>query len=113
VNEERLGVERALVRFPGKGRRQGALIAALKTCPGVRQVIELSAAGDVLAILLFRGPGDRKAVRSALEEMDRPMYWDDVVLEDHEPAISTWQRLLRRAAEDEGLATDPEQDIPA
>ncbi len=103
VDENRLGFELAVVRFPGQGGRQKELVKALKKVVGVRQIIETEESGDVLAILIFAGLEQRRDLRARLEELSERFFWENVLSETHEPALVTWQELARTAADAEGL----------
>jgi hypothetical protein len=104
IDERRLDLELALVTFPGDGRHQGGLIRALAGTAGVRQVIETAHKRDVIAIVVFSGPEQRRELQASLEELAERRIWDDILFETHEPAINTWRALSRRAAEEEDLA---------
>src|SRR5947207_2841916 len=54
VDERRLNLETVLLRFPGDGRRQSALLAMLDDVPGIRQVIETASRREVVAIAVVR-----------------------------------------------------------
>ena len=104
VDEAALEVETALLRFPGSGRRQSALIDGLTCLPGVRQVIETAHLRDVFAVVIFLGPTHRRDLRAQVEELAPEVVWDDVLFETHEPTVRSWQELARRTAAREGLA---------
>jgi hypothetical protein len=103
VNEIALGLELALVRFPGSGSRQSQLLANLKQAEGVRQIFETAHSRDVHAVVVFKGPRKRLELRARLEEFAHELFWDDVLFETSEPASATWQALTRDEARDEGL----------
>jgi hypothetical protein len=99
IEELRLDLEVAFVQFPGDCGRQSDLIEALRTIPGVRQLVELQQDRTVVALLLFSGSEQRTDLRSRLEEIAPRFFWDDVIFETHEPARQAWRELARRAAQ--------------
>lgn len=103
IHELRLDLEVAVVRFPGNGARQGDLIRALTDLPGVRHIIETAGVRDVLAIVVFSGPRERRDLQACLEEIAPRREWDDVLFETQEPTVRMWEALARRAAEAEDL----------
>lgn len=103
IDEPRLGLELALLTFPGDGRRQTDLLEALRQTAGVRQIIETARKRDVVAIVLFAGPRERRDLRARLEEISHQIIWDDVISETHEPAPHTWRALALTAAAEEDL----------
>lgn len=103
VDENELGLELALVRFPGSGRRQKELVEALGKLVGVRQIIETERSGDVLAIVMFSGLDVRRDLRARLEELSDRLFWDNVLSESHQPALATWRALATKAAVAEHL----------
>lgn len=108
VEEHKLDLDSAMIRFPGSGRRQSDLLRGLDGVHGVRQVIELSEQRDVLAIVIFDGRDDRRRLRAELEELAWSMIWEDIESESHDPATATWKHLARHAAGGEGLlASNP------
>jgi hypothetical protein len=106
VDELRLGLEIALVRFPGRGSRQDELLRGLSNTSGVRQILETARVRDVYAVLVFDGVHQRRALRARLEELTEDLEWDDVLYETHEPTAAMWRDLARRAAQAEGLSLD-------
>jgi hypothetical protein len=106
VDESKLDLEAALIRFPGTGSRQNELIDGLGRTTGIRHVVETSRARDVYAIAVFAGPQARRELRAQLEELAAELIWEDVLWETQEPAIETWRNLAHRAAEAEGLVAD-------
>jgi hypothetical protein len=103
IDELQLELELALITFPGTGRSQGELIDALRYMPGVRQIIETEHARDVLAIVIFAGPRQRRELRARLSELSDQLIWDNILQETHEPAAITWRALALQAAADERL----------
>lgn len=103
VNEHALGLETALVRFPGSGQRQDHLRRALERLPGVRHVIELQRDRELLAVVVFSGVAERLALQAQLEEIAEVRIWDDISYETLEPSVRTWIDRAKRAAGEEGL----------
>lgn len=103
IDELRLSLEVALVRFPGAGSRQGELLAGLAATVGVRHVVETGHRRDVYAFVVFDGVQQRRELRARLEEFTKALEWDDVLFETHEPSIEMWRDLAHRAAETESL----------
>lgn len=107
VDEPRMGIERALVRFPGAGRRRPDLLELLRQTPGVRQLVELrTGPKDIVAVMLFQDTRDRERLEAVIEAEEVPYEWDEIRSEDHEPALGTWRFLVRRAAEKEKLLAE-------
>jgi hypothetical protein len=103
VDELRLDLEVALIRFPGGGSRQDELLEGLATTAGVRQVVETARVRDVYAFVVFEGAQRRRELRARLEELAHALEWDDILFETHEPSIEMWRDLAYRAAEAEDL----------
>jgi hypothetical protein len=106
VEELKLDLDLAIVRFPGAGAKQGRLLQALTRLAGVRQVFELTERRDLLAVLLFDGRRDRRRLRAELEELADVMVWEDIESESSLPAVTTWARLAQAAATNEGFRLD-------
>lgn len=98
-----LDLDKAFVLFPGKGRRRPALIGALRQLGAARQIVVTRSRRDIVCVLLFRRDR-RDAVFAALEALDDPFAWDDVIDEDRAIERETWYELSRQFARDEGLA---------
>jgi hypothetical protein len=105
VDELRLDLEVAFIRWPGNGARQSELIAGLSSTDGVRHIFETSRARDVYAIVVFDGVEQRRALRARLEELADVLEWEDILFETQEPSISLWRMLAQRAAQTENLSS--------
>lgn len=103
VEEHKLNLSTAMIRFPGAGARQGELLRDLARVRGVRQLFELSERADVIAIVIYDGEEDRQRLRAELGELVDSMIWEGVESESHSPAADTWQHLAQRAASSEDL----------
>jgi hypothetical protein len=103
VEEHKLDLDTAVVRFPGVGKRQSDLLGKLLTVRGVRQILELATDRDLLVVVVFDGRSDRIRLRAELEELADSMTWEDIESETHRPAIATWKHLARRAGRAEGF----------
>jgi hypothetical protein len=110
VEEHKLGLDTALIRFPGVGKRQGELLGALSKVRGVRQILELSRERDIIAVVVFDGRDDRMRLRTELEEFAVAMVWEDIESETHRPAITAWKHLAQRAARIEGFVAAAPDD---
>lgn len=99
VDEAALPIEtaRVVVVFPGTGRRRPRLLHALRTAGFVRQLIVTRSRRDVIAVLLFLS-AERDAVFQAIEKLEQPFLWEDVLEEDREVEADAWRGLVRRAA---------------
>jgi plasmid stabilization system protein ParE len=104
IDELALGLEVALVRFPGTGSRQHELLEGLERTPGVRHIIDRAHARDVYAVVLFQGARGRRELRARLEELAEAFFWDDVLWESQLPAIASWLSLAKESATRDGLA---------
>jgi hypothetical protein len=91
-----------LVRILGRGRKQPELIEWLEQLPGVRQIIETSFDRELIVLVLFRDAAEGEAIRAQIEEHapDRGLTWQEVIREEHLPAIQTWKKLAIQAAAD-------------
>jgi hypothetical protein len=109
VDESRLGVRKALVRILGFGRRQDGLIDWLRELPGVRQIIETSFDRELIIVVLFRDSGEGERIRAQIEEHapDRGLTWQEILREEHLPAVQTWRHLASQAAAE--LDTDRQE----
>jgi hypothetical protein len=103
IDELRLGIELAILRFPGDGTPQADLIRRLRATPGVRQLLETAHKRDVVAIVLFSGARGRQEVRAQVDEIAERVIWDDVLSETWDPAARTWRALALAAAAEEEL----------
>jgi hypothetical protein len=106
IEEAKLDLEVALVRFPGDGSAQAELLAALRRVAGVRHIIETQRQRDLLALVVFQGVQRRRELRARLEEIAPRIEWDDVLFETQEPTRLLWKDLARRAAVEEELSAD-------
>jgi hypothetical protein len=106
IDELKLDLEVALVRFPGDGTRQTDLMAALCQVAGVRQIVETQRDRDIWAFVVFDGARRRRDLRARLEELAPRLQWDDVLFETQEPTRLLWRDLaVRTAAREQLLAT--------
>jgi hypothetical protein len=103
VDEQRLGLETALIRFPGDGRKQTELLDILKALPGIRQVVETAPRREIVVIAVFRDAQARRDLRAQLEEVAGRILWEEILEETHTPALATWAALARGAAVTEQL----------
>jgi hypothetical protein len=104
VDEARLGLEKALVRFPGGGQSRSGLRRALERLPAVRQVFELEHDRELVAVVIFRNADERATLQAQLAELTTDArIWDGIVHEARLPACRMWSHLAQRAAEAEGL----------
>lgn len=112
VDELRVGLEKSLVKVEGDGRHDASLVRSLERMPGVRQLLELGTRRDLLMVILTRDRAERDALRARIAEFtDRPIFWDEVLVETHRPAEGTWASLARRiAAEQDALSDGPSSD---
>ncbi len=106
VDELRLGLDKSLVKIEGDGRHDAALLRALQGMVHIRQVLELGARRDLLAVVLTRDRVERDSVRARIAELTaRPVFWDEILAETHAPARLTWAALAKRiAGEQEALS---------
>ena len=102
VDESRLGVRKAVVKILGIGRKQDGLIDWLGELPGVRQIIETSFDRELIIIVLFRDSAEGESIRAQIEEHapDRGVTWQEIMREEHLPAVQTWKHLASKAAAD-------------
>jgi len=106
IDEQQLGLETALIRFPGDGRKQTQLIGMLDHLPGVRQVVETAPRREIVIVAVFSGARARQELRARLEEVAEQMIWDEILKETHVPSLVTWAALSREAAVRESLLAD-------
>jgi hypothetical protein len=104
VDESRvpLANEKAFVHFPGPGRRRPRLVAALDRLGVVRQLLVMRSRRDVFCVLVYR-VDERERVFQALEALNEPFAWDEVLDEDRRIERRTWAALSRRVAATENL----------
>jgi hypothetical protein len=103
IDELKLGLEVAIVTFPGDGAQQVELLNALRQTAGVRHIIETQRDRSIMAIVVFADAEHRRHLRAQFEELAERLYWDDVLYETQEPSILMWRDLAHRAATVEGL----------
>jgi hypothetical protein len=119
VDEARLGLEKAVVRFPGEGNARVELRRRLERIAAVRQIVELEHDRELVAVVVFSGAEERVALQAQLSEIAEVRIWDDILYETHLPALSLWRERAYRAAAEEGLvspakasdATQPKRQI--
>jgi len=104
VDEPRLPLplEKAYVHFPGAGERRPALIATLRALGVVRQLLVTRSRRDVVCILVYAKP-ERDAIFAALEAVNQPFIWDEILEEDRELERDAWVALSQRFAALENL----------
>lgn len=108
LDEPRLDLDVALLRFDGKGERHRALVSALTSIAGIRQVIEVAGSFEVIAIAVFDGAQARLHLKSLVQERTGlDPAWFDVESESWAGSLPTWRALTRRAAQSDGLAKTP------
>jgi hypothetical protein len=115
VDERSLGLGVALVRIAFEGKNPRSTVQALRSTPGVRQVIE-TARGEVLAIALYRTPRDQLELWTHVRSIapTGAFLWDEVMFESSDSALRTWEKLTKQAATHEQLAeTDDPTDLPS
>ena len=98
IDWSQLGLERALVRFPGEGRAQSDLIRQLGRVEGVCHIIECAHSGDVYALIVYGDHQEARELRAQLREFAGRMIWDTVISETQVPTIRAILGLARRAA---------------
>lgn len=104
IDEPRLDLDVALLRFAGDGRRQSGLVETLASLAGLRQVIEIAGTFDVLAIAVFDGRIERRHLQARVQEITGlDPAWFDVERETWAPSRATWSGLAVRAAEQDQL----------
>ena len=110
VDPKPLNLIMELVTLISKTRasQMKAAWAALAAIPGVVHLLRVAANSDgqrkIIAITLSDGGADRGRLHDAVARVSHAAEWHDVEDESVDPAISTWRRLARLAAEREGLA---------
>ena len=111
IDEPRLDLDVAVLRFEGCGHRQQGLVETLNEMPGLRQILELSGSFEVLAVAIFDGRvarGDLKARVQEATGLDPA--WFDIERESWAPSTATWAALAQRAADKEGLQMGDQAD---
>jgi hypothetical protein len=103
VNEPRIGLEKALVRFPARAGAQTELRRALEEVSAIRQIIELQRDGELVVMVVFAGPAERAALQAQFSELVETRTWDDILDETHVAALGLWRERARRAATEEEL----------
>lgn len=98
-----MDLERALVVFPGEGRRRPDLIAWLRALGAARQILVTRSRRDVLCILVYRA-FERERLFAAVEALEESFLWDDILEEDRRLERHMWTALAQRAAREELLA---------
>jgi hypothetical protein len=97
-----LSLEKAWVRFPGRGRLRPGLIAHLRRLGVVRQLVVTGSRRDVLCVLVYRA-AERERVRAAVYALRQPVEWDEIIEEDRVMERAVWIALAQRLADAEGL----------
>jgi len=97
ADETALGLQRVLFRLPNDGLPRPALLAALETMPGIRQVIEVSSDREVIVVAVVRDLDEAGDLRALLEDHapGQPVRMDLITVESHLPTRLTWIRLAR------------------
>lgn len=101
-----LVLEKAVVVFPGSGRRRPTLLDQLRRSGAIRQIIVTRSRRDIVCVAVFRA-GGRDEVFEAIEALGEAFIWDDVLDEDREIESRLWTDLARRLAAQESLLLDP------
>lgn len=102
-----IGLEKALVTFPGAGRRRPRLVEALARWGVARQIVVTRSRRDVVCVLLYREK-EHDALFSAIEGLGEAFISEELLEEDRGLEASTWAALARRCAADELLLNDPQ-----
>lgn len=97
-----LGLEKAVVVFPGSGRARPALLDALRRTGAVRQLLVMRSRRDVIAVLVFAST-EKQALFAEVESASEPFVWEDLFEEDREIEADMWLALTHRAAKQESL----------
>src|SRR5262249_22212672 len=104
VDEPKLGLDVALLRFMGTDSRQTDVLVGLSTMTGVRQVLELAGTFEVLAIVVFDGADARRSLKARIQEATgADPAWFDLESESWTPSLHTWAELARRTARGDDL----------
>lgn len=105
VDETRVDLDLALLRFSGHQTRQPDLVSTLSSLAGIRQVIELAGTFEVLAVAVFDGAQARRDLKALVRERSGlDPAWFDVESESWDGSLPTWRALTQRVAQAEGLA---------
>ncbi|HWT93609.1 MAG TPA: hypothetical protein VN238_11470 [Solirubrobacteraceae bacterium] len=104
VEEPKLDLDAALLRFAPSNQRQTGVLAGLRATVGVRQIIELAGTWEVLAVVVFDGARARRTLKAVVQERTgQDPAWFDIEMEDWSPSRETWVALAQASAEQEGL----------
>lgn len=105
VDERRIGLLLYLLRVsPATTGERTALIRNLRATPGVRQLLELSSASELHAVLVVRAHADALDVRSRTQEWTAQIVSiHEISYETHAPAVETWRHLAQREVDSRGL----------
>jgi hypothetical protein len=97
TDETALGLQRVLFRLPNDGLPRPALLAALETLPGIRQLIEVSSDREVIVVAVVRDLDEARDLRALLEDHapGQPVRMDLITVESHLPTRLTWIQLAR------------------
>ncbi len=97
-----LGLEKAVVVFPGSGRARPNLLEALRQTRAVRQILVMRSRRDVIAVLVFPSV-DKETLFMKIELAGEPFVWEELLEDDRIVEAEMWFALMRRAAEQEAL----------
>jgi hypothetical protein len=97
-----LTLEKAMVIFPGDGRRRPVLAEALASVGAVRQLVETRSRRDIICVLLYL-PNDRDEFFGVLEALGERFLWEEIIEEDRALEADAWLDLARRLARAELL----------
>jgi hypothetical protein len=98
-----LGLEKALVVFPGLGRTRPELVSSVRRTGAVRQLFVMRSRRDVICVLVFQRI-DKDDLFTAIEATGEAFAWEELIEDDRMVEAEMWTALMRRAAEREGLA---------
>jgi hypothetical protein len=106
VEERQLGLEKALVVFPGAGRARPELTKSLRETGAVRQLFVMRSRRDVISVLVFE-PADKDALFATIEAMGEAFAWEELIEDDRTVEAEMWMALMQQAARREELVQPP------
>jgi hypothetical protein len=101
-----LGLEKAVVVFPGSGRARPDLLETLRGTGAVRQFLVMRSRRDVIAVLVFPRV-DKDALFTTIESTDEPFVWEELLEDDRVVEADMWRALMHKAARREALVQSP------